>query len=181
VTAGSGGLDFGNHLLLTLACGDTASLGGSGNVGDPTPGVGDNPYSEVTLPLKCDSATDSITTPFDVGLSDDAGDEFRQFVVFGGDPNGTTTLTQKIVWAPEDAVYDANNVLQVPTTQVLIPPNTDPEDVVDVVFCDPGPTFPAGRADCLINRLIAEGDPLDPGKIQLTENYQFLGDPPRFR
>jgi hypothetical protein len=179
-TASVGGIDFGNLLEVSLSCDGTDGLPTSAELGDGT----NVPKSIVSLPTE-DCNTEKFTSPFDVGLNaDDAG--FRQFVVFGGTDTGVP-ITQKIIWTPETGDYSSGQ-LEVPTTQVILDPD-NPQDITDVIFCDteldefgdPVVVIPDGKTDCLINRIIDEGFPLEAGDIQLTENYMFLGDPPRFR
>jgi hypothetical protein len=181
LTADVRNIDFLNLRQVTLQCGQSATLGG-GTTGDPE--------STVSLPASCDS-TSGITSTFDVGTSTDT-DAWDQFVVFGGDPSGTVTLTQSIVWNPELAVYEfelangdictAGNpgcvpILQVPTTLVRL---TSSSELIPVVFCASGDPS-AGTPDCLFTQQIDLGGSVPAEMMQITETYKFLGDPPRFR
>jgi hypothetical protein len=169
------GVDFGNHTQVSIDCsmGDVVvPLGGDG--------TDDNPKSIVTVPGDCPSGT--IVTTYDVGRSDpEAGDPdaWDQFVVFGGDVGGSIVIQQTIIWDAEVGEYVSGSLV-VPTTQVVLSPGGTPQDAT---FCDSvDPAGPNGDLPhCLVNRTIAEGSPLDPGYIQLTENYAFLGDPGFFR
>jgi hypothetical protein len=166
------GIDFGNHLEVTLLCDGSATTLGGGGV----------PESTVVCPA---GESASITSSFDVGLSND-GDAWSQFVVFGGDPTGTQVLTQTIIWVEEPAVYDGL-VLQVPTTLVRLTPGGI---LTPAVMCSSvaagAPTNSAGEPtaidpDCLDSRTITEGGAVSVGNIQITEHYKFLGDPMKFR
>lgn len=163
-------VDFGNHRQVTVECGDEdidVTLGGEGE-----------PTATVTFPADCGS--ESYTTSFDLGLSDD-GDDWNQFVVFGGDPDSIQVLTQTIEWAPEPAVYNNDNELVVPTTQVLLD-LTDTSAPVDVTFCHTESGLPDSETpQCLDSRTIAEGGDVPADHIQLTETYKLLGDPGNFR
>ena len=164
------GADFGNHFQVSVDC--------SGN--DPVSvSLGDagEPQSTVTLPANCDSGT--FTSSYDVGLSTD-GDAWRQFVVFGGDPNGTATISQVIEWVPEPADYQGGSLV-VPTTQVRLSPGANLQPVVFCSSLTPPGEPNSTTSQCQVSRTISEGEPLDPGEIQLTEVYKFIGDPPNFR
>lgn len=173
------GLDFGNHRQVTVTC------DADNDVVVTLDGESDEPAASVVFPAGCQSGVgdnDPFITSFDLGLSDDA-DAWKQFVVFGGDPDSQQVLEQTIVWAPETANYDDGSLV-VPTTQVLLDLGGElPDDLEDVTFCHeltdgmPSTSVP----QCLDNRVIAEGNPLDPGDIQLTETYMLLGDPGNFR
>lgn len=189
VTIGSDGdvsdIDFGNHTAVTIDC---SAASGAFTVSLGEPGTDDNPLSEVTFPASCDST--AFTTTFDVGRSDD-GDNWTQFVVFGGDPESTTVIDQTILWDAEEATYvdgSGNDCtpgspgcsLLVPTTQVILEPGGT--TLEPSVFCSSDSSLPnTDTPQCQVSRTIAEGAPLDPGYIQLTEDYKFLGDPGNFR
>lgn len=163
------GRDFGNLREVSINCsqpdeeGIPVSLGGEGD-----------PLSTVTVPGGCDSGV--FTSTYDLGLSSD-GDAWRQFVVFGGDPNGAEIIEQVIEWVPEPATYVDGSLL-VPTTQVRLTPDGG---LQPVVFCDtlepPGQPNP-GTSQCEVKRTI---DQSTQGEIQLTEEFLFIGDPPVFR
>lgn len=170
------GLNFGNHLQVSVDCSAdreepyTVILGGDGD-----------PLATITIPANCPS--DVFTSPFDVGRSNDA-DDWSQFVVFGGDPNATSiVIDETISWVAEDGNY-VGGILQVPTTLVLLPAGGG--SPVPVVWCGPGDPTLGDVEHCLVNRTIAEGPAVEPWvttptQIELTEHYQFLGDPPKFR
>lgn len=172
-------IDFGNHRQVSVTCDP------DNDVVVTLDGGNDEPSAAVTFPAGCQSGVggnDPYTTSFDLGLSDDA-DDWKQFVVFGGDPNSQEVLEQTIEWAPETANY-TDGSLVVPTTQVLLDlGGTVPDDLENVTFCHtltdeiPNTDVP----QCIESRVIAEGSPLDPGDIQLTETYKLLGDPGNFR
>ena len=169
------GLDFGNHRQVAVTC-------GSEDVIVTLDGENDEPTATVTFPAGCQSGVggnEPFTTSFDLGLSDDT-DAWKQFVVFGGDPNSQQVLEQTIIWAPETATYVGGSLV-VPTTQVLLDlGGTDPLE--DVTFCHTDSALPdSDTPQCLDSRVIAEGSPLDPGDIQITETYKLLGDPGNFR
>lgn len=164
------GADFGNHFQVSVDCSGNEPVSVSlGDAGEP--------QSTVTLPANCDSGT--FTSSYDVGLSAD-GDAWRQFVVFGGDPNGAETIDQVIEWVPEPATYVDGSLL-VPTTQVRLTPGGNLQAVVFCSSLTPPGEPNSTTSQCQVSRTISEGEPLDPGEIQLTEVYKFIGDPPNFR
>ena len=192
MNADAPGIDFGNHLEVTLQCGESATLSGE------TPG---DPESTVTLPSGANGCTTvDYTSSFDLGQSED-GDEWDQFVEFSGDPSVvfdefSPTITQTINWNEEVAVHtdvllDPDGVPCSPAgptctlVQVLLVPTTLVRlaggNLVPVEFCDPGEPVFGGRTDCLFTQDIDLGDSVTPGFMQVTEVYKFLGDPPRFR
>lgn len=173
-------IDFGNHRQVSVTCDP------EDDVVVTLDGESDEPVASVTFPGGCESGrngNDPYTTSFDLGLSTD-GDDWRQFVVFGGDPDSTQILTQTIEWAPEPSVYDEEtNQLIVDTTRVLLDLTDTSSEPVDVTFCHDidggGPT--GDTPQCLDSRLITEGGDVPEDHIQLTETYKLLGDPGNFR
>ena len=131
---------------------------------------------------------------FDQGINPNPNEEnpFSQFTVFEGTPDGTQLFFQTIVWAPEvalgqnDGPYGTagNEILQVPITARL----DQDDNIVPVVFCGPGDPDTDGNTgtgtgvfDCLRTQQINVGGDLDPGFMQVTDDFEFAGDPPRFR
>lgn len=166
-------IDFGNHTEATFNC----------LLADVTvvlSGAPDEPVATITIPGGCNSVT--FTSSFDIGTSDDA-DTWDQFVVFGGDPTAAgETILETVAWAAEDAVY-SGGVLQVPTTLVQLSPGGA---LVNVVSCGPGEPFWNTVPHCLRDRTIIEEAATaawvtTPTQLRITENYEFIGDPPKFR
>ena len=98
-------------------------------------------------------------------------------------PKGEYIISCHQFFNPTYAVQILNSKTGVwepfPTLEMNTPGSGSPVilDSVLGIKCDP-----EGIVWMLDNgRLIAEGAPLPSGYIQLTENYLFLGDPPRFR
>jgi hypothetical protein len=159
-------LNFGNHLAVVLACGESATLNEEGK-----------PSAKVTLSSEgCDSPTQAY--PFDVGVNSDEG--FTQFVVFGGAPVGTAVFIEEIDWLPYFANYQQpDGTLLIKPTFVILEPGG--EEVVGV-DCDPGQPN-ADVPDCRTNRQIditsePAGSEFDV-QVDEFEIWQFLGDPTR--
>ena len=129
----------------------------------------------MTLPEECSSPAQAY--PFDVGVSPD--EEFEQFVVFGGAPDGTVVFTQEIDWLPYGLNYLANGTLEIPPTLVILQPGGEP---VVGVSCEAGQPN-AAVPDCRQSRtaLVTEPSPDPEFDVQVDESevWQFLGDPTR--
>jgi hypothetical protein len=159
-----GEVDFGNHLAVVLGCGDSATIDEEGK-----------PSATVTLSEDCDSPTQAY--PFDVGVSPD--EDFKQFVVFGGVPGGSSLFTETIDWVPYFLDYLPNGTLEIPPTFVILQPGGTPVVGVD---CDPGQPN-TDVPDCRRSRTaVVTSEP--PGsefdvKVEENEVWEFLGDPTR--
>ena len=117
-------VNFGNHLAAVLGCGPndarSATIDEEGK-----------PSATVTLPEVCSSPAQAY--PFDVGVSPD--EEFKQFVVFGGAPDGTVVFTEEIDWIPYGLNYLPDGNLEIPPTLVVLQPGGTP---VVGVSCEAG-------------------------------------------
>ena len=83
-------INFGNVRGVTLNCGQTVQF----------PSATGEPDATVVVPTTGNGCTsNNLFVVFDVGVNADEG--FTQFVVFGGDPNGTAVFSQNIAWEPE--------------------------------------------------------------------------------
>ena len=108
-TADVENINFRNVRGVMIGCGDTVTLDEDGK-----------PSATVTVPSAGCSSADQFVV-FDVGV-DPNEENVTQFVVFGGNPNGTVVFSQTINWLPEDANYDENSNLIVPPTLVVLEP-----------------------------------------------------------
>ena len=175
-------LDFGNVQLVNLVC-NAAPI-----TIDPDPVNG---LPGTTVSISCDGKGSQVfPTVLDVGTSND--EEFDQFVVFGGVPDGDVEQTQTVFWLPEEKKTDpVTGDLELAATLVLLVEGGDPlTDAEAAVYCGavggldlPGePGEGNGVIHCLDHQIIT-GSPTVGGveMIQLTEVFKFVGDPFSYR
>lgn len=171
--------DFGNHTEVQIDCSGpdpvSVTLGGEGTL--------DNPLATITVPGECSSPGGIFSTTYDVGRSviGPDPDEWSQFVIVGGDPEGTEIIELLVEWDSELAVYEEGQLV-VPTTRVVFD-GTNPDPLPPAVLCNTllGDVPNPETSTCLYSRTIAEGGDVPEGDIQLTELFKFVGDPKSYR
>jgi hypothetical protein len=132
---------------------------------------------------------DDCTTglyPFDIGTLPDEEideDQISQFVFFGDDQVSLDCeITITIQWHPETAIVDGDGNTTIPPTLVKLPLGGGGfTDYQPARFCNEfnGPTL--GEPTCISTRSVSQGGNVPAGKLQVTEVYFDLGDPPKAR
>jgi hypothetical protein len=168
----TGNLDFGSTQLYAIEPGVPVEQGDGVNEPNATVVVGEN----------CTTGL----YPFDIGTTPDEeieGDQISQFVFFGDEQvNPACQITITINWHPETAIVDGDGNTTIPPTLVKLPAEGGGfGDYEPAQLCN---TFNGPTVDiptCINTRVVNQGGNVPAGKVQVTEVYFDLGDPPKAR